>query len=65
VIKGTQRSAARKQALRSMAQIVFWTPPTDLPLTVGVGPECFSSSGGSLVIRGIDLFPRVPSPYVI
>jgi hypothetical protein len=62
VIKGVQRSAARKQALRSMAQNVFRTPPTDLLLTGGGGPEWFSSSGGSLFIRGSDLM--APSPII-
>jgi hypothetical protein len=61
VINNAHRSAAKKQAHRSTAQGVFWTPPTDLLLTEGGGgPEWNLSSGGPLSIRGIDL--PVPSP---
>jgi hypothetical protein len=49
-----------KQALRSMAQNVFRTPPTDLLLTKGGGGlEWNLPSGGPLFIRGINLM--VPS----
>jgi hypothetical protein len=58
VIKSALRSAAQKQARISMAQNGFRTPLDDLLLTEGGGggPEWFSPSGGSLVIRGINLF---------
>jgi hypothetical protein len=64
VIKSVHRSAAQRQARRSMAQDVFRTPPTDLLLTGGGGggPEWYYSSGGSLVIRGSDLM--APSPII-
>jgi hypothetical protein len=67
VIKGALRSAARKRARRSTAQNGFRTPPDDLLLTEGGGggPEWLSPSGGPLVIRGVDLFSRVPSPSAI
>jgi hypothetical protein len=50
VIKSVHRSAAQRQVHRSMAQDVFQTPPTDLPLTEGGGgPEWYLPSGGSLL----------------
>jgi hypothetical protein len=49
VIKGTQSSVARKQALRSMAQIFFRTRPTNLPLTLGGFQNVFLPLVGPLL----------------